>query len=178
MVTLVRELITGVESSTFYKFNFIINMNSLEQRIPNWKELVIEASATSKSALEASAKLDVKYDTYRKYAIKYGCFITNQSGKGVHKPSSNKIPLEEILLGKHPQYQSNKLRIRLLAEGIFEYKCYTCNNIAWQGRPIPLELEHIDGVPSNHLLENLTLICPNCHAFTSTYKGKNVNKQR
>lgn len=153
-------------------------MNCIEQKVPNWKELVIEASNNSKSATEAASKLGIKYDTYKKYAIKYGCFKTNQSGKGTNKTSGTKIPLIDILEGKHPQYQSNKLRIRLLEEKIFEYKCYTCNNVEWLGKPIPLELEHIDGDFSNHLRYNLTIICPNCHAFTDTYRGKNVNKQR
>lgn len=153
-------------------------MNSLEQKIPNWRELVIEASLNSKSATEAAAKLGIKYDTYKKYAVKYECFKTNQSGKGTTKSSGSKIPLADILEGKHPQYQSNKLRIRLLDEKLFERKCYTCFNTEWLDNLIPLELEHIDGDCTNHLLNNLTMICPNCHAFTDTYRGKNVNKQR
>lgn len=153
-------------------------MNSLENKVPNWKNIVIEASISSKSASEAAAKLGVKYETYKKYAIMYECFNPNKSGKGISKVSGIKIPLIDILEGKHPQYQSNKLRIRLLEEKIFEYKCYTCNNIEWLSKPIPLELEHIDGNCTNHLLDNLTIICPNCHAFTETYRGKNVNKQR
>lgn len=153
-------------------------MNCIEQKIPNWKELVVEASETTKSASEAAAKLGIKYDTYKKYAIKYDCFKTNQSGKGTSRISGVKIPLIDILEGKHPQYQSNKLRIRLLEEKVFEYKCYTCNNSEWLGKPIPLELEHIDGNCTNHAKSNLSIICPNCHAFTETYRGKNINKQR
>lgn len=146
---------------------------SYETKYPNWKELVINASTNSKSATEAAAVLDIKYDTYKKYAVKYNCFITNQSGKGTTKPSSTKIPLEDILNGKHPQYQSNKLRIRLLEEKYFQYKCYSCNLSEWLNKLIPLELEHIDGNSSNHMLNNLTLLCPNCHSFTDTYRGRN-----
>lgn len=144
-----------------------------ETKYPNWRDLVIEAANSTKSATAAAAKLDIKYDTYKKYAIKYDCFITNQSGQGIAKPSGTKIPLEEIIVGKHPQYQSNKLRIRLLEEGYFDPKCYSCNLTTWLGKDIPLELEHIDGNSSNHLLNNLTLLCPNCHSFTDTYRGKN-----
>jgi 5-methylcytosine-specific restriction endonuclease McrA len=146
---------------------------SYETKYPNWKELVIEASENSKSASDAAAILDIKYGTYKKYAIKYGCFITNQSGKGTTKPSGSKIPLEDILEGKHPQYQSNKLRIRLLDKGYFQYKCYSCSLTEWLNKPIPLELEHIDGNSSNNKLDNLMLLCPNCHTFTTTYRGKN-----
>lgn len=146
---------------------------SYETKYPNWKELVQEASLSTSSASEAASKLDIKYDTYKKYAIKYGCFVTNQAGKGISKPSTQSIPLTEILDGKHPQYQSNKLRKRLLDEGYFQYKCYSCNSTEWLGKPIPLELEHIDGNSSNNKLNNLTLLCPNCHAFTDTYRGRN-----
>lgn len=147
---------------------------SYETRFPDWEDKVKSASLVSASATAAAALLGIKFDTYRKYATKYGCFHTNQSGKNTNKPSSVKIPLEDILHGKHPQYQSNKLRLRLLEEGYFEPKCYSCGLFTWLDKPIPLELEHIDGNSGNHLISNLTLLCPNCHSFTPTYRGKNI----
>ena len=145
-----------------------------ETKFPDWKDKIINASKNAKSASEAAALLDIKYDTYKKYAVKYDCFIKNQGGKGLPgKSSDKKIPLLDILKGLHPQYQSNKLRIRLLEEKVFEHKCYSCNLTEWLNKPIPLELEHINGKSSDHRLENLTLLCPNCHSFTDTYRGKN-----
>ena len=146
---------------------------SYGSKYPNWRDKIIEASTLTTSATAAAAMLSIKYDTYKKYAIQYGCFNINQAGKGTTKVSGTKIPLEEILSGKHPQYQSNKLRLRLLEEGYFQYKCYNCNLTEWLGSPIPLELEHIDGNSSNNLLDNLTLLCPNCHSLTPTYRGRN-----
>lgn len=146
---------------------------SYESKYPDWKEQVTSASLSSSSASEAAAKLGIKYDTYKKYATKYGCFISNQAGKNISKTSGTKIPLEDILAGKHPQYQSNKLRLRLLEAGIFKYICNSCGLTEWLNKPIPLELEHKDGNSSNNKLENLELLCPNCHSFTSTYRGKN-----
>lgn len=146
---------------------------SYERKYSNWKDMVIEASLTSKSATEAAAKLDIKYDTYKKYASMYGCFVTNPSGKGTTKISGSKIPTEDILEGKHPQYQSNKLRLRLLKEGYFPHICFSCGLSEWLNKPIPLELEHKDGNSSNNKLNNLALLCPNCHSFTPTYRGKN-----
>lgn len=58
------------------------------------------------------------------------------------------------------------------------YKCDICGNTEWQGKPIPLEVDHVDGDSENNILGNLRLICPNCHAQTETYKGKNLGKGR
>lgn len=80
-------------------------------------------------------------------------------------------PLNEVLVGGRYTNTSN-LRIRLIKEGIFESKCYNCHNTEWMGQDIPLELEHIDGDSSNNLRGNLTLLCPNCHAQTATYRRK------
>jgi len=147
---------------------------SYETRYPDWKERVIEASDKTLSASAAAAYLGIKYDTYKRYAKKYGCFKTNQSGKGMTNSNPlNKYPLEDILRGKHPQYQSNKLKIRLLKENRLEYICDNCFNTEWLGELIPLELHHKDGDSTNHILSNLMLLCPNCHAQTDTYRGKN-----
>lgn len=147
---------------------------SYDKKYADWEARVIYASVNTNSASEAASMLGIKYDTYKKYAIKYGCFKKNPSGKGVSRNrESASIPLQDILEGKHPQYQSNKLRLRLLKAQVFEHICNKCKNTEWLGNPIPLELEHIDGNSCNHRLENLELLCPNCHATTSTYRGKN-----
>lgn len=51
-----------------------------------------------------------------------------------------------------------------------------CHNTFWQELPIPLELDHLDGDPEHNTEDNCRLICPNCHAQTPTYKGRNVGK--
>jgi 5-methylcytosine-specific restriction endonuclease McrA len=56
--------------------------------------------------------------------------------------------------------------------------CAVCKNTVWQGKPIPLELDHINGDPNDECKENLQFICPNCHAQTDTYCGKNVGRPR
>ena len=84
------------------------------------------------------------------------------------------IPLVEILV-KNSDYGggSYKLKDRLFKDDVFEKKCYKCKITEWLGSPAPLELEHINGDRFDNRKENLTILCPNCHAQTKTYRGKN-----
>lgn len=54
-------------------------------------------------------------------------------------------------------------------------KCENCGLTEWQGQPINLEIHHIDGNHNNNELENIQLLCPNCHSYTDNYCGKNTN---
>lgn len=56
--------------------------------------------------------------------------------------------------------------------------CWECGITEWNGKEIVLELEHIDGNSSNNHEDNLSLLCPNCHSQTDTYKGKNAGNGR
>jgi 5-methylcytosine-specific restriction endonuclease McrA len=58
------------------------------------------------------------------------------------------------------------------------YRCSSCLNSEWVGKPIPLELEHKDGNSGNDASDNLCMLCPNCHALTPTYKVKNKGNGR
>lgn len=72
---------------------------------------------------------------------------------------------------------TNKIRLKLLRDGLKEAKCEKCGNTSWHGQPIPLEVHHVDGDKHNNELTNLQLLCPNCHALTPTYRGKNIKKK-
>lgn len=81
-------------------------------------------------------------------------------------------PIEELLI--FGRTQSDRLRRRLISSGLKEHRCERCGNTSWLDGPIPLELDHVDGVHDNNTIENLRLLCPNCHALTPTYRGKNI----
>ena len=98
----------------------------------------------------------------------------NQSGKGQTKRKS-KMSLIEYL-EKSQDIQTNKVRKKLLEEGYKEHKCECCGLSSWLDSPIPLEVHHKDGNRNNNTLENFELLCPNCHAFTDSYRGKNCAK--
>ena len=87
--------------------------------------------------------------------------------------ANKKVELSEILEGKHPHYQTLKLKKRLLKESILVNKCSCCGITQWNKKEISLHLDHIDGDNHNHVLDNLRLLCPNCHSQTDTWCGKN-----
>ena len=82
------------------------------------------------------------------------------------------MPFIEYIRTSNPQ--TNKIRIKLFREGLKEKKCERCGLKEWQGFGIPLELHHKDGNKKNNDLSNLEILCPNCHALTDTYRGKNI----
>jgi len=84
-----------------------------------------------------------------------------------------RTPLDEILNGKHPGYQTHNLKPRLFENNIKEKRCEKCGIEQWNGKSAPLELHHINGDSNDHRLENLKVLCSNCHAQTDNYKGKN-----
>lgn len=148
---------------------------SYENKYPNWEQMVLEASLSSESGAKAAATLGIKYDTYRKYAIKYGCFVTNQPGRGLTKDYSKAAtPVEEILEGQHPHFKTSGLKKKLYKKGLKQPECEICGlGPIWNGKPITHHLDHIDGNARNHSLDNLQILCPNCHSQTDTYAGKN-----
>ena len=112
---------------------------------------------------------------------KYNIDISHFRGQGWNvglefKPCESK-PIKEILV-QDSTFQSYKLKNRLLKEGLKQHICEGCNLTTWQELPIPLELHHINGNNRDNRLENLLLLCPNCHALTDSYRGKNNKSKR
>lgn len=107
----------------------------------------------------------------RKYNLDISHF--NPSKYAGKNATFKKKPIEEYLV-KDKLIHVHQLKLRLVDEGIFEYKCYGCGITEWKNQRIPLELDHIDGDKTNNTLENLKILCPNCHSITPTYKRKNA----
>ena len=100
-------------------------------------------------------------------------FMGQRWRKGTNVPSRRAVKLEEILV-KDSTYATGHLHKRLLKEKVKEHKCEGCKQTEWMSKPIPLELDHINGNRFDHRIENLRFLCPNCHAQTDTYGGKNI----
>ena len=86
-------------------------------------------------------------------------------------------PLAEILIEGSDYHFTHGLKKRLLKENVKQHRCEECGLSEWRTLPIPLELHHHNGINNDHRLENLQLLCPNCHAQTDSYRGKNQLKR-
>lgn len=115
---------------------------------------------------------------------KAGCLLAyEEQRKGyTYNPTSNwrdkkyNIPFEKYFC-KNSNIGNSRLKQRIFDEGIREYKCESCDNTHWLKKPITLELDHINGDNKDNRLENLRLLCPNCHSQTATWRRRKTIKE-
>lgn len=88
------------------------------------------------------------------------------------RPPKEATPIEEVLVENSRFVNSNHLRKRILQEGLKEARCEICGLSEWRGKPIRLEIHHINANHKDNRLENLMILCPNCHSLTDNYRGK------
>ena len=138
-----------------------------------------EAVRTSYTIRQTLQKLGVaayggNYAVFKKAILHYDIDTSHfrRSNKGIKL--SKKRSIEEYLSNK-ASISSYKLKRRLIEEGILQPLCSRCKLTSWLDEDIPLELHHKDGNSKNNNLTNLSLLCPNCHALTDNYRGKNIS---
>lgn len=85
------------------------------------------------------------------------------------------MSIEELTTGERSR---GHLKRRLTKAGILAEVCNICGISEWQGNKLSLQLDHIDGNNKNNLVDNLRLLCPNCHSQTDTFCGKNVKRSK
>ena len=92
-----------------------------------------------------------------------------------HKCNPQKQEYSKILIENSEYTNMTRLKERLIRDNLLEYKCSCCGNTGeWNGKPLVLQLHHLNGVRTDKRLENLTLLCPNCHTQTDNYGAKNI----
>lgn len=81
-------------------------------------------------------------------------------------------PIDQILV-ENGRFTSKYVKDRIIADGIKPYVCEICGIDEYNDKPITLQLHHCNGVYNDHRIENLQILCPNCHSQTDNYAGKN-----
>ena len=124
---------------------------------------VSEKQTNAEIARRLSCKVDTLHSYYKKLGIEYK---GNQGARG-HKSSKYRKSAIELL--SNPNIANSKKRIRLIEEGLKDSKCECCGLTKWMGKPIPLELHHKDFNHYNNSLDNLQILCANCHMQAHNY---------
>ena len=113
-----------------------------------------------------------------KYQLDTSHFLGEAWLKGRTHSWTPRRPLAEILVENSSYHTLVHLKRRLIREGILANVCARCGISNWMSQPLALHLDHINGVGDDHRLENIRLLCPNCHSQTDTYCGKNTARAR
>ena len=148
-------------------------------------EPIIKESYSLAEVLRKLGRRDCggNYKTLQKYIDKYNLDTSHFTGQTWNRGKTGEetavIPLDQILK-ENTNYKSSYLKDRLIKAGLKEYKCEICGNTGeWQGKPMTLELHHINGNHYDNRLENLQILCLPCHSQTDSYrkhKEDSVNK--
>lgn len=141
------------------------------------KELLQNYLNNSKSYVDFFEKLDLKVSKslikMLQYRIKVENINRNMFLENVKKQTFFKSKdLSEILVENSSYLSSGGLKSRLIKNNFLEYKCAICNINEWNNKQLVLQLDHINGKSNDNRIENLRLLCPNCHSQTDTYAGK------
>ena len=115
------------------------------------------------------------YKSARIYLPKYGIpkpvVPTERMSAGAK--AKNTMPLEDILVKDSPYLNTDRLKKKLISVGLLVRVCADCGNTGtWQGKPLVLQLEHRNGDSRDNRIENLELLCPNCHSQTATFSRR------
>lgn len=150
------------------------------------KELLIPIVKESNSYADVCRKLNITPNTgaqtyvtkkIKEYHIDTAHFTGRGWLKGKKITTNPGKTLDEICV-ENSTYSSSKLLKKLVKEGKKKYQCEICNLTVWRENLISLELHHINGCHIDNRLENLQILCPNCHSQAHSYcKGLSTQKE-
>lgn len=140
-----------------------------------FRKIVAESDSYSDilRQLGLSPKGGSSTDVVKRRIAELQCSISHFGTKTLKISPNVKYSLDEILIENSSYANISRLKKRLIKEERLEYKCACCGISEWLGKPLTLQLDHINGKNNDHRIENLRFLCPNCHSQTDTYAGKN-----
>ena len=99
--------------------------------------------------------------------------LTDAVRRGAFRTRPQATPIEQLLTAGARRNRGN-IKNRLLAAGLKHNRCEHCGIEDWRGRPLSMALHHVNGDGRDNRLENLQLLCPNCHSQTENFAGRAV----
>lgn len=139
------------------------------------REVFVDAVKASSSITGVLSKLGrhpTDWQWVKEASRHHGVELPN--GNFARKQGRPRRALEDVLVENSTYCDNQALKRRLIEEGLLTDECESCGlPPVWQGKPIILQLEHRNGVRNDNRLENLGVLCPNCHSQTDTYTGRN-----
>lgn len=138
------------------------------------KQEIMEWIEQNQSKAFICKQLKCKPETLNGYLQKMGIdYQGNQGGKGIKHDPKYKTAVE---YSQGTNVKSYRLKAKLVRDGLKEDKCEICGVSLWNGVKLPLELHHKDGNHYNNSLDNLQILCPNCHSIQEGNAGSNIGK--
>lgn len=116
--------------------------------------------------------------SFRECRLRFGFCTASWSKavkRGAIRPRARGLPLERLLTLSRSRWT---IKRRLLEAGILSNRCQECGISEWRGRPLSIQIDHRNGVRDDHRVENLRMLCPNCHSQTETFGVRNITKKR
>ena len=141
------------------------------------KDEILQWIEEAKPKSYIAAQLQCKIDTLNSYLKKMNIEYKGQQHK-IGQYKGNNYILAKEYLGTNRPIQSRDLKYKLFKEGYKEYRCEICGLTKWLDEEIPLELHHQDGNHYNNNLDNLLILCPNCHALQENRKTKKYYEEK
>lgn len=129
------------------------------------------------------AQIQEAYDeglSVRQCAARFGFSLASwhkavKRGAVIGRPREMDINL--LLVAGESRNGRANIKRRILEAGLKDERCEQCGITHWNGRKLSLQLHHVNGDGTDNRLENLELLCPNCHSLTDTYGGRNGHRR-